>query len=556
MEHMTTQLGQLELRIRQLADRYPFAVHWQIRDLSSGHVAGDADRTVLGAFSTRKVCVLLACLALVQSGRLSLDDTYTIDEQLKDGVQAGIMRNLSAGIELTLRDHLAQMMITSDNICTQLVFQAIEDATGDALQSVNDYCAQVGMYDTLHREIFPRSGQLPWSHSIESMTVTSAHDQALLLEKLAYGCTDEREAAKLGLNSELCGFAVELMGNLFTPMLGARLRQGVMAEKNGRGIRGLSQVGLLLDVAGQPVASVAVFAEHIPVELMDGTPGRARAIEFFAECGQVIEHAFLSTTPDELVARQVVVPNYWEQEFGELLYSVEGGRAVNDDIVFTFSGVGKLFFACTLAELEKNEPGLFDETIEITDEHRAQANTGSLRHLTGALQVSVDDALRLMIASGDGSVTLALLGYLHNRGVDVLEQGRRFVAGLPNTTITGVEDRSSGEGFTGYTTVADLLIVLRQLIDHNGRVKEWMSSVFEPAGLACALPGYGPHTAEHWTISGWARLDGIHAHEGRTSVLILRGPRGLVPLAAHAPVGTMDVPAKFGSLGLSALAHS
>src|SRR5699024_4547290 len=183
-----------------------------------------------------------------------------ITEELKDGVQAGIMRNLSPGIALSLRDHLAQMMSTSDNMCTQLVFEAIEQATGNALQWINDYCAQAGMFDTLHREVFPRSGQLPWHHSIESMTVTSAHDQALLLERLAHGVGNEDVAVGMGLTPDLCQLAIEFMSHIYTPLLGARVDNGRFVEKNGRGIRGLSQVGLLLDADDAPVASVAAFA--------------------------------------------------------------------------------------------------------------------------------------------------------------------------------------------------------------------------------------------------------------------------------------------------------
>src|SRR5699024_5195927 len=215
-----------------------------------------------------------------------------------------------------------------------------------------------------------------WSHSIEGMTVTSAHDQALLLERLAKGSVDEENAVELRLSSELCGLAIEMMSHLFTPLLGAQLQRGRFAEKNGRGIRGLSQVGLMLDPEGQPVASVAVFAESIPVELSDGTPGRIRAVELFIELGQAIEEFLLGTCPVETVKRHVVEPDYWGQEFGELLYAVEEGRAVNDDLVFTFSGVGKLFFACTLAALEQTEPDLFSQTVNVTAQHRAQANIG------------------------------------------------------------------------------------------------------------------------------------------------------------------------------------
>src|SRR5699024_11049625 len=108
----------------------------------------------------------------------------------------------------------------------------------------------------------------------------------------------------------------------------------------------------------------------------------------------------------------------WGQEFGDLLYAVEGGSAVHDDMVFTFSGVGKLFFACTLAELERTAPGVFDDRLYIREHHRLNAYTGSLLHLSGSMRVTVDDAMHLVIGSGDGAATMALLEYFTARGID------------------------------------------------------------------------------------------------------------------------------------------
>ena len=557
VEHMTRNLTELDQRIRQVTQQCPFAVHWQVRDIATGQHIGHEDRQVLGSFSTRKVSILLACLALVREDKLSLEDSFVITEELKDGVQAGIMRNLSAGIALSLHDHLAQMMITSDNICTQLVFQAIEDATGNALQWVNDYCAQVGMFDTLHREVFPRSGDLEWHHSIEGMTVTSAHDQALLLERLARGYCDEAAAIELGLTQELCKFVIELMGHIYTPLLGAHLTKGRFVEKNGRGIRGLSQVGLLLDEDDVPVASVAIFAESIPVQLLDRTPGRNSAREMFMDVGQLLEAFYLGGSFEPVARPEAVPPDYWEQECGELLCDVEDGRAVNESMVFTFSGIGKLFLAYTLNELGHQRPELLREMLQITAQHRALADTGTLRHLTGDVQVSLDDAVRLMIGSGDGAATRAILDHLEAAGIDILESARRSFAHLESTTITGLENRSAGDGLTGTTTGADVRALLREIIDANGTVLEWMSATFEPAGLASALPGYGPHTVEHWTVSDWSGLESLYPDEGRTSVLILQCPRGKGPvgMVSHAPAGTQQVSAKFGSVGLSTYAY-
>src|SRR5690625_6103096 len=155
----------------------------------------------------------MACLSLVKSEKLNLTTSYAISPELKDGVQAGIMRNLSSGVELNLQDHMAQMMITSDNICTQIIFQAIEEVTGDALQWINDYCSQLGLHDTLHREVFPRSAELSWSHSIDSMTVTSAHDQALLLELLARGRSEEHTSELQSRGHLVCRLLLEKKKN-------------------------------------------------------------------------------------------------------------------------------------------------------------------------------------------------------------------------------------------------------------------------------------------------------------------------------------------------------
>lgn len=283
------ELDQLKQRIRRLSAEQPFGLHWQLRLIGTGEVIGSSADTVVGSFSTRKVSILLACLALARRGELALDQQQVVTEQMHHGVQAGVMRTLSPGIRLSLSDSLRQMMCTSDNICTQLVFEAIGAATGDSLQWVNDYCAWSGMTSTVHREIFPRSAELGWNHSLEAMTVTTAADQALLLEQLGAGCTDSAAAERLQLTVGQCQFAVEAMQGIYTPVFGRSTRRLRFAEKNGRGLRGLSQVGLALGGDGKPVAALAAFAEPVPTALPSGLPGRAAVSDLFARIGVAVE---------------------------------------------------------------------------------------------------------------------------------------------------------------------------------------------------------------------------------------------------------------------------
>ncbi|VXC12242.1 serine hydrolase [Citricoccus sp. K5] len=308
----------VERRLGPLLRDQPFSVSWRVVPIGGvvpaggAHAIGDGADSVVPSFSTRKVSILCAVLALARAGRLDLDQRHTITEAHRDGVQAGIMRTLSAGLELTLADCLTQMMCTSDNICTQLVFEAIGAAVGggaadsetarrvtgataerEALQYVNDYCAWAGMRSTLHREVFPRTGGLAWHHPIDGLTVTTAADQAHLLALIGSGAREGSAsvgaAARLQLLPEDCRRIIGLMQGIYTPRLGAATTRISFAEKNGRGLRSLSQVGLALGAHGAPLAAVAVYAETIPTALPDGIPGRNAVFTAFAEVGRAIE---------------------------------------------------------------------------------------------------------------------------------------------------------------------------------------------------------------------------------------------------------------------------
>lgn len=302
-------LPELQRRIDALTRPLPFAVHWQVRPVAGpvvgpmsgqpdgdGIAAGAGADVVVPSFSTRKVSILCATLALARAGRLDLGRRLTVTDAHREGVQAGVLRHLSAGIELTLDDCLVQMMSTSDNICTQLVFEAIDAAVADlpqdGLQFVNDYCAWAGMRSTLHREVFPHTGGLAWHHGLEGMTVTTAADQARLLALLGRGAGGPgalETAARLQLTPADCRRAIELMRGIHVPRLGAATIRIGFAEKNGRGLRSLSQVGLALDPDGQPLAAVAVYAETIPTALPDGEPGRTAVFAAVAEVGRAVE---------------------------------------------------------------------------------------------------------------------------------------------------------------------------------------------------------------------------------------------------------------------------
>lgn len=611
---VSTDLTALQSRISALTEAQPFAVHWQIRTLTApqghtgdaqaveGGVIGAGADTQLAAFSTRKVSLLLACLTLVHRGDLHLGQRLTVTEEMKDGVQAGIMKNMAPGVELSLEDHLRQMMITSDNICTQLVFEAIGQVTGDALQWVNDYCSWVGMRATVHREIFPRSADLSWHHSIDHMTVTTPADQARLLALLGSGTHDDDAAdyaaadsaaadaaadaaARLHLTPELCRFAVEPMRRIYTPLLGGRTAELQFAEKNGRGLRSLSQVGLASTSDGGPVAAVAVYAENIPTQLPDGTPGRLAAYDLFSAIGQAVEdwHLESDSEPDlDQVSQKL--PAAWATSTLTTGETTHQGSS-EPTTAHPLAGTGKLFAAVALAERAEREPNLLQTPVTISGAHRSHAGVGPLRTHTGNLTLALGDALGLIIGTCDAATSLAVREALEARNVDLVAETQGLLTqlgeagadstdtastdtALRQTSITGVEEPAHihGDLVVGETTPEDLVRLLSLLASagglhgglagdvaadrhghlHSGptpgeshrgisaaaatRVLSWMSQVFEPAGLTYALPGYGPKKVPQWSVSGLelrspsSSPSSVSGSQGWTSVMIARNP--------------------------------
>ncbi|MGJ9424918.1 serine hydrolase [Nesterenkonia halotolerans] len=248
------------------------------------------------------------------------------------------------------------------------------------------------------------------------------------------------------------------------------------------------------------------------------------------------------------------------------------------------AGIGKLLLGLTLAHLGEGDEGFLEHPLAVTAEHRAGARTGTLRLMSGDLELRVDDAVNLVFSTGDAACVLALLEFTKSEGVDLLAEAQNLVdtLGLNAFQFTGTEEAKSwGEGLLGRTTCAGTLELLRALgtpsdletagtaatelaeppalsLKTRQRMHGWMGRVFEPAGLASALPGFGPNRVAHQTLSG-LELTTRGSECGYSSVLTLPTEAGeWVHVAAHMPPSSAgfqsprDVSAALGTLGLSA----
>lgn len=237
------------------------------------------------------------------------------------------------------------------------------------------------------------------------------------------------------------------------------------------------------------------------------------------------------------------------------------------------AGTGKLVLACAVARLAARDPGLLGDRLTLTGARRDAARSGTLRLMSGELTLTVDDALTLIVGTGDARCVLALLDHLRDRAYDVVGEARAHVAGLglEDTEITGLETdgrpegssngTSWGEGLRGVTTPSDLCALLTTLPEP---VLGWMGAAFEPAGLASGLPGFGPRTVPHQTVAGWELLadaggledpDDPDDPRGWASVLVLPGAVVAAYLPARQADGTAVAPLQasttLGALGLS-----
>jgi beta-lactamase class A len=259
----------LVTRLHALCDAEPYWTSWFLKDLATGAEADRAGAVPVPSASTRKISIMMAALAAVHAGKLSLDQRVTIEARYQDN-DSGTFQHLTPGFWVTLRDALVMMIIVSDNTCTGLVVDLV------GLPEVQRHCESVGMTGTIHRfGIPPRLGP---DHALEQVTSTTPRDQGLLLDLILRGADDHAVAARLGCTPALCRLALDILSwQKLRTRLPSLLPQGTrVAHKTGTGARGYMDAGILYK-GERPICILAAYTDRVPAALPDGTPGFASA---------------------------------------------------------------------------------------------------------------------------------------------------------------------------------------------------------------------------------------------------------------------------------------
>ena len=252
-------------RLNEWCDALPFQTSWYLKDLATGTVAERFGAVPVPSASTRKISIMMAALASVHAGKLSLDQKVTIDARYQDN-DSGTFQHLTPGFWITFRDALVMMIIVSDTTCTGMVVDLV------GLDVIQRYGEAVGLTGTTHRfGIPPRLGR---EHTLEQVTTTTPNDQGKLLELIYRGTTDAAVARTLQVTPELCKLGLDILSwQKLKARLPSQLPLGTkIAHKTGTGSRGFMDAGIVFK-NDAPLFILTAYTEHVPEVLPDGTPG-------------------------------------------------------------------------------------------------------------------------------------------------------------------------------------------------------------------------------------------------------------------------------------------
>jgi len=266
-------------RLDALCDAVPFSASWYLKDVATGARADRLGDVPVPSASTRKISIMMAALAAVHAGKLSLDQKVTVEARYQSN-DSGTFQHLTPGFWITLRDALVLMIIVSDNTCTGMVTDLV------GLPNLQRWCENVGMTATIHRYGIPP--KLSADHALDMVTITTPNDQGLLLELLLKGTTDPAVAARLGSTPELCRLGLDILSwQKLKTRLPSLLPLGAkVAHKTGTGARGYMDAGILFK-DDRPLCILTAFTDRVPAALPDGTPGFAAAAQLIGRMARL-----------------------------------------------------------------------------------------------------------------------------------------------------------------------------------------------------------------------------------------------------------------------------
>ena len=198
-----TQLDQ-QLQAISAAHRGMVAVY--ARNLKTGETASlDPDQAVKTA-STIKMGILLDAAEQIRAGRASLDERLVLTKA--NQVQgSGVLGQLTAPLNLTLRDVLHLMVVVSDNTATNVAIDRL------GIEHINATLRAAGLTQTvLYKKVYvPAQGPMPADQPKFGLGKTTAREMASIMERLAECRLSLDGSAPLAGDGRLCGVLLHML---------------------------------------------------------------------------------------------------------------------------------------------------------------------------------------------------------------------------------------------------------------------------------------------------------------------------------------------------------
>jgi beta-lactamase class A len=140
-DHYQTDMS-LERILRDAVEGFDGVLGVSVKHLGSGAAASINSDELFPTASVFKLPVIVEFYRQVEAGGMGLDDRLVLRE--RDKVPgSGILKELSEGLELSLRDLVELMMVLSDNTATDIVTERV------GMENVNATLRELGMTRTV-----------------------------------------------------------------------------------------------------------------------------------------------------------------------------------------------------------------------------------------------------------------------------------------------------------------------------------------------------------------------------------------------------------------------
>jgi beta-lactamase class A len=249
----------LDQKIGQSLSAVPGTVSLYAKNLDTGAAYGLREDEKVRTASTIKLPIMVHVFAQVAAGKARWDETLVLrDDDKVSG--SGVIREMSDGLKLPVRDLTNLMIVVSDNSATNLL---LDRFTADAVNAEMD---KLGLRQTRSlRKVRGDGNQLKapsgWSQAGRDpanqkygLGVSTSREMVLLLEKLANGQVVSKEASQQMLDV--------LKRQQLKTGIGRHLPDESVASKSGSLDRLRSDVGIVTTKTGR--IAIAITVDDLP----------------------------------------------------------------------------------------------------------------------------------------------------------------------------------------------------------------------------------------------------------------------------------------------------